>query len=265
MAGRFSCQVEAPTEPAKSFIAEVAAEGIQSTTLAGGDVIWLAGLEPPSQLLWHLEHTISIRTDEQRAKRRQALAGALAEIGFHPIEARTPDGTPDPRIGVVSRWPAGASRPHVLRPDDLFTDVRATATIKAVPIEVEEVMRRARLLYLGGWQAWELFTLAAREAAFALEASLRRLSRSADGSTTTPSFKMLIDRAPASLLTHWERQSMHRFRERRNLATHPSDTPPLQWIGQAQADVAKAVDLINRMWARRESHLPSFVAQEVDT
>jgi hypothetical protein len=137
--------------------------------------------------------------------------------------------------------------------------MEGTRSLVVVPAEAEEILVRARLLYVQGWHQWEFFTLALREGILGLETGLRRLLVADE----RPSFRMLISRAvdetAGPLLTVWEGQRADALRNRRNTLVHQSKGATLEWISWARAGLVETVLLLNLAAARKAGMLPSTV------
>ncbi|AFM40955.1 hypothetical protein Desaci_1979 [Desulfosporosinus acidiphilus SJ4] len=98
---------------------------------------------------------------------------ALSTIGFRPLELRIPSGEPDKRIKAVTRI-IGCETTEISG-YDLVSDMQKSSLLKTCPDEIEQVMHRARLLYVNAYYEWEFFTISVHYAVLALEASLRAL------------------------------------------------------------------------------------------
>ncbi len=248
------------TAAAMAFAAEVRARRILSMVEPGGDRVWInvADVDTPMHHLESaLEHSLELRTDDELAARRVELNVVLDELGWHPMTARTPDGTPDPRIAAVARWIGG---PRALTPADLVADAAGSRTILSVPVEVEAIMQTARLLYVRGWDQWEFFTLAHREAVIALESSARAVVLAEDPRSTGLRFAQVVERlgrpSGSPLLSVWERSRVDALRKSRNAMIHPDRGQMLEWISWARAGLFESAALVNLMWARRSHGVP---------
>lgn len=249
-------------ERARSFLVEVDRDRVMSTSEPGGHVVWVAldaqGM-PGHPLHFALEHAVALRSDEELQRRRRALVGVYDAIGRHPADVPMPDGSPDLRIRSVARMgPNDGPRP--LTAADLVHDMEAQASIAVVPPEVEAIAQTARLLYVRGWHQWEFFTLAQREAVFALEASLRLLDADERGIGSRRPLSKLLDEVGRShhpsLLSDWDRREGHTLREMRNAITHPTRGQTIAWESWARHEIERSVRLINLMWARRRASVP---------
>lgn len=243
--GTFEFSRPTMSDAARSFIADTN-DRVMSMTEPGGEVVWIAvgAAGPPPYLLgFALDHSIASRLEGELSRRQEVLAAAFETIGLRPVVIPTPDGTADPRIGAVARFPRDALRPRRLEPADLARDASSLGTLVVVPDHVESIVQRARLLYVRAWNQWEFFTLAKREAFFALEASLRLLDGEERGSRSHRPFSKLLDTVGRSaerpLLSDWERLQGHQLRLVRNEMTHP--TRGRWWIGfRGRAAISRA-------------------------
>jgi len=237
----------------------------------GSRIIWLALDEsgaPLSPLPTYLDRAIVLGAQAEVERRTAMLADACEKIGWRDPAVPEPEGPPDPRIGIVAR--SARETPPMIRrltPADLAADaVLAGRTLVVVPDQVESIVRTARFLYVRGWHQWEFFTLAKREAIFALETSLRLIA--AETHDRPPrTFERLIngvgsDAAGDRLLSEWERGQSHRLRETRNKMVHDNAGRSIDWISWAYGEMEAAVRLINLMWARHRAHIPRELAWE---
>lgn len=97
---------------------------------------------------------------------------AFGEIGYKSIKINEPSGEPDIRVQSVSRMIDGKF--YSLKPTDLLRDIKQeSCLLTCCPDEVEQVVHRARLLYVHAYSEWEFFTMAVHYVVLALEASLR--------------------------------------------------------------------------------------------
>ena len=247
---------------AKEFLDEVQRDRVSSMTPPGGDVVWLAVDEsgsPIHPLPFALDHAIALRLDDEVERRRIVLAMTFDAIGWRAVATPTPDGSPDPRIGAVARM-RRLDGPQPIGAADLVRDTQDMRSLTVVPPEIEAVVQTARLLYVRGWHQWEFFTLAQREATFALEAALRLLDADEHGRTSRRPFAALIDglgrSEDSALLSDWERREAHDLRQTRNAMTHPTGGQMIEWISWARQGIDRSIRLINLTWARHRASVP---------
>ncbi len=232
--------------------------------------VWMsldaAGLPrvPLSTAIWR---AVELRAYDELAATQSELGAAFDNIGWHDLDLPTPDGSHDPRIGIVVRsGQTTQSVPRRLSAADLVDDMKtAGRTLLVVPDGVASAVGMARLLYVHGWHQWEFLTLAKREAIVALEASLRVLAEDALGRPTLMSFKSLIDKVGTDnsgrcLLSDWEKSQAHRLREARNDLVHVGRGQHLDWISWASSDIELSIRLINLAWARKRASVPTKVS-----
>lgn len=121
-----------------------------------------------------LEKAIDYMTrieQEQLVLLRQQV---LNDIEYRPIEIRVPSEDQDIRIQYVARMTD--KQIATLSGSDLVSDMqRISKLITICPENIEQVMQRARLLYVHTYHEWEFSTMSVHYAVLALEASLRTL------------------------------------------------------------------------------------------
>ncbi len=237
--------------------------------------IWFVlrdGEELPNPLDFHFRHLLQGRVEAEIERRRRLLDSSLARSGWRVPRIPLPDGLPDDRIRLVSRWSGdgGLVGSSPLTARDLVDDIaRSTRTLVVVPDAVEAAVQMARLLYVRGWHQWEFFTLADREGYIGLEASLRLLDAEERGQLDQrASFNALLKRVGVRdwppLMSDWERQLGQSMRASRNALVHPSMRQTVEWISWARQSLESVVGLINLMWARRVASVPAELAWEVE-
>jgi hypothetical protein len=98
----------------------------------------------------------------------------LNKIGFRTIMLPIPTGEPDIRIQAVTRR-IDEQFIH-LNPNHLVDDMeKCSCLLMVCPDEINQVMQRARLLYVHAYSEWEFFTISVHYAVLALEASVRAI------------------------------------------------------------------------------------------
>ncbi|WP_145408633.1 hypothetical protein [Paenibacillus xylanexedens] len=99
---------------------------------------------------------------------------ALNDIGYHSIQLNRATGEPDIRIQATSRLVNNVHK--ALTSKDLVQDMMHYSKLSNLcPTSINDVMQRARLLYVHGYSEWEFLTMAVHYAVLSLEASLRLL------------------------------------------------------------------------------------------
>ncbi|KZS45562.1 hypothetical protein AWU65_06305 [Paenibacillus glucanolyticus] len=121
-----------------------------------------------------LDRAVEFYEIEEVQRLLQIRDDALKNIGFHSIRLSRATGQPDNRIQAITRFYDGV--PKVLTSEDLVQDMMSYSKLSNVcPANVNDVMQRARLLYVHGYSEWEFLTTAVHYAVLSLEASLRLL------------------------------------------------------------------------------------------
>jgi len=269
LAGHFGYRRATLTDEARHFLGETR-ERITSKTEPGGDVIWIAldaNGSPLHPLQFALQWSLDLRREQEIKRRQRLLADVFGRVAWHEVALPVPDGTPDERIRTVARiQPVDGSLVHSLEAHELTADMQVLQTLSVVPSDVEAIVQTARLLYVRGWNQWEFFTLAKREAVFALEAALRRLDSEERGHPSNRPFKVLLEKVGRShqppLLSEWERDQGQFMRDMRNEMTHLAGGPSIDWISWAHRDIELAIRLINLSWARQHASVPVELAWE---
>lgn len=165
-------------------------ELLKSIVNSGANVLWNMTFDPKNQNVWlvipkgkplelnfpystmlrALDYMITVEKKRLSEIRQQKLN----EIGFRPIKLHTPSGKPDIRIQSVPRMTDGQF--NQLKPQDLVNDMKQySCLLENCPDGIDEVMQRARLLYVNAYHEWEFFTMSIHYAVLALEASLRAI------------------------------------------------------------------------------------------
>lgn len=121
-----------------------------------------------------LQRALLQNAEQEEKKLLECRKQALSNIGYFSIQIREATGKHDPKIEGVSRLNGSKIVPITAR--DLLNDmIRESGLIVLCPNGVENVMQRARLLYVNAYSEWEFFTMSVHYAVLALEASLRSL------------------------------------------------------------------------------------------
>lgn len=141
-------------------------------------IVWMAVRKKENINIWYPDSMLDRAVEfYQKEKFQQLLKirdDALKEIGFHSIKLSRATGHPDNRIQAITRFHDGV--PEVLTSENLVQDMMNYSMLSNVcPADIDDVMQRARLLYVHGYSEWEFLTMAVHYAVLSLEASLRLL------------------------------------------------------------------------------------------
>lgn len=159
-------------------------------TLMNADTQWHETFDPRNQDVWMivpkgkpfekyfpvsmLKQAIESMISDEQDRLVQLRGQVLDALGLRPIEIRIPSGEPDIRIKSVTRMIGG--QVIKISASDLVSDMqRSSGLLTICPDDIEQVMQRARLLYVNAYHEWEFFTISVHYVVLALEASLRAL------------------------------------------------------------------------------------------
>lgn len=175
--GDYSFKIQLPDEVILNQVQE-AGDKWHQTFDHHHSVVWIYVKNTGDMNIWYPDSMLYRAVEFYQRKEIQKLYkirdDALKEIGFHSIKLIGATGHPDNRIQAVTRFYEGV--PEVLTPEDLVQDMMNYSMLSNVcPADVNDVMQRARLLYVHGYSEWEFLTMAVHYAVLSLEASLRLL------------------------------------------------------------------------------------------
>ncbi len=126
--------------------------------------------------LRNINDAIECMTRVELERLLQLRKQALSAIGFRPIEVHIPNGNPDIRIKAMTGISLSYGQQNELTALDLVNDMQQVSGLLTIcPGGIEQVIQRARLLYVNAYYEWEFFTIAIHYSVLALEASLRML------------------------------------------------------------------------------------------
>ncbi|NMI05791.1 hypothetical protein HF638_17585 [Paenibacillus sp. SZ31] len=123
-----------------------------------------------------LEQAVESYAIDEMRMLQQIRDEALNDIGYHSVQLNRATGEPDIRIQATSRTYNDYDVPRALTSEDLVQDMMNYSKLSNLcPSNINDVMQRARLLYVHGYSEWEFLTMAVHYAVLSLEASLRLL------------------------------------------------------------------------------------------
>ncbi|MEK4372489.1 hypothetical protein [Paenibacillus sp. FSL R5-0473] len=144
----------------------------------GNSIVWITVSKTKifnlSYAYSKLEQAVKSYVIDEVKMLHQIRDEALNDIGFHSIQLTRATGEPDIRIQATARFFNGVSK--TLTSEDLVLDMMNYSKLSnVIPSNIDDVMQRARLLYVHGYSEWEFLTMAVHYAVLSLEASLRLL------------------------------------------------------------------------------------------